>query len=150
MRLVIHLGTRGCRTALSDALDGYHESLAILVPADPALLGPAMSDADLEEGLADVARIVRDRAFEHAADIAEDQARALTDVFGRKPPPAEERIDAEILDGGFVDALRAYAAGLEPAPEEAYIARDGLDVLDGVEVRPADALDPLGIELVAR
>lgn len=150
MRLVIYLGTRGCRTALADALDGYHDALTILVPADPALLGPAMSDAGIGEGLTEVARIVRDRAFEHAAGIAEDQARALTNVFGKQPPPAEERIDVQVLEGSLVDALEACVDGLDTTPEEAYIARDGLDVLDGVEVRPADALDPLGVELVAR
>lgn len=148
MRLVVYLGTRSCRTALADALDGYHDELVLLVPADTDLLGSRLTDAELDAGLAEVARIVRDRALARAAEIARTEARELADVFGQDPPPPEDRIAADILEGDLVAALEGYVAGLDA--ETAYIGRDALDVLDGAGIRPSEALDPHGVELVTR
>lgn len=150
MRLVVYLGTRGCRTALAEALDGYHDELVLVVPADPALLGPHLEEAGLEAGLAEIARILTDHALEHAARAALEQTAELADVFGEEPPSPEERISTHVVEGDLAEGLGALAAELAPTPGEAYIARDALDVLDGVGIRPSSVLDRQGVELVAR
>lgn len=149
MRTVLYLGTRGCPPTLEDALDGYHDPLAILVPADARLLGPRVSGPSVRGGLEEIARILADRALDDAIEIAKREDKELADVFGQGPPDPSERLSARVLEGDLVDGL-ASVLEAHPDVETLYVARDALDVLDGVSIRPSDALEGRGVELVAR
>lgn len=147
MRIVVDLGTRGCPGVLEDALRDYFGPVHVLVPVEPRLLGPALAGEGLDGGLAEVAGILRDRARERALAAAERGEGALADVFDRRPDVGD-RVAARVLDSPIEDALARAARELEA--EACYLARDALDVLDEAGIRPAEALEPAGTELVTR
>lgn len=148
MRLVLYLGTRACPTLLEEALSGYHDDLGVLVPSDPRLLGPVLEGPELEAGFADIARILLDRALAHGRAIAEREDATLSDVFGQAPPDPSQRVTGRVLDGRIEEGLATFVDAHDV--DRCYVARDALDVLDGVSIRPADALEPHGVEMVAR
>lgn len=147
MRWVCYLGTRGCSGVLADALRDNFGPVEILVPAEPRLLGPHLSGAGLEDALADVAGIVAEQARRHAVDVAERNEAAAAGVF-ETATAAGDRIEAVLLDPPLEDALAERAGGT--SAEVCYVSRDTLDLLDEAGIRPAEALDPHGVELVTR
>lgn len=147
MRLVCYLGTRGCPGVLEDALRDYFDPLVVLVPVEPRLLGPELVDQDLAGGLTAVAEILRERAYARAVAMAEASEGQLTGVFDQQPD-VEDRITARVLEPPIEEALAEAARDTDA--DECYLARDALDVLDDVSIRPADALEPEGVELVTR
>lgn len=147
MRLVCYLGTRGCPGALEDALREYFDPLTVAVPLEPRLLGPRLAGEGLEEGLADVAGILCKRAQARAVEVAEAREGALTGVF-EQSPDVEERISATVLEPPIEQGLAEAAR--QAGAERCYVARDALDVLNEASIRPAEALEPEGVELVTR
>lgn len=110
-------------------------------------MGPELADEGLEDGLTDVASILRERAYARAVDLAEANESELTGVFDESPD-VESRIQARVLESPIEEALAEVAKTTQA--EECYLARDALDVLDDVAIRPADALEPHGVDLVTR
>ncbi len=128
MRGVLYLGTRSCPSALEEALRGHDDSLLLLVPADPKLLGSHAAEA-VQEGYLEVATLLRDRALKRAARIAQRTQKPLADVFGQDPPDPRDRIQARILEGDLQEAAASALRAREV--ETVYAGRDALDVLDG-------------------
>lgn len=117
------------------------------MPVEPRLLGPELVDADLQEGLSEVAEVLRQRAHAKAVAAAERDEGELTDVFDQEPD-VEDRISTRVLEPPIEEGLAEAARGCDA--EECYLARDALDIFDERAIRPADALEPEGVELVTR
>jgi hypothetical protein len=146
MRLVLYLGTRGCRGVLEDALDNYHDPLEILVPADGRLLGE--TGTQIEDEMVDVSELVARRARERAHEIARREAEQLAGVFGQDPPDPDDRIGANVLEGPIDDALDACLDRV--GADEVYVARGVLEIFDEAGLRIDPVLDRHRAELVAR
>ncbi len=150
MRTMLYLGTRGCPPTLTDALDGYHDRLVILVPVVPELLGASLAHDAAEPGLREISAILAERGLAHGVQAASRKAEPLAAVFDRDPPDVTERLEARVLEGELVDALARHFEQEEGEVEALYVSRDALEILDGLGIRVEQALEATDAALVAR
>lgn len=146
MRGTLYVGTRSCPQAITAALKQHHDPIAVLIIADPQILGEQADDPHLSKGLQDIAKILETNAREQAKQAVKATQQDLANVFETAAKEPSERIITRITTDAGPDALESFME--EHAVREVFVARDALDILQHASIDPRGSL-PKDAELFA-
>lgn len=148
MRAIVHIGTHGCATALGDALREHLDPVVVLVPAEPALLGPTLGTGELEGELVLLARLVLARAIDQAQAAREQAVEELASVFDTEPRTEAQAVTGHVVESPLTQRLPEVLG--EHEVQEVWMSREALELLDQAQADVAQAISAGGAELEAR
>ncbi len=148
MRAILYTGTRGCATTLGDALRDHLDPALIVTAADPRMLGKLQAAPGIEEGCQAWADLLLDRGLREARRIAEEERKALGQVFGAAGRRQPADIDGQVVPGRLEETLPARLEDVSAG--ELWSSREALELLQAVGIDVADGLARRGIDLEVR